>query len=175
MPSKVPPIADLMDSARETAVHLEMRDVYAVAPENEQLARWRATGLRDTDPDSPYWRGWTGIVRRAAARGVTVRRARVVSLPASEYIRFEHAGTPVNLAAGEDVRWLPRHAASDLALPGNDFWLFDGHLVRFGHFDGDGHITGHELVQTPTVTQLCANAFHAVWERATPHTDFDIH
>lgn len=31
-----------------------------------------------------------------------------------------------NVKAGEEVRWLPRRQASDLALPGNDFWLFDG-------------------------------------------------
>jgi hypothetical protein len=32
----------------------------------------------------------------------------------------------MNAAAGEDVRWLPRRRASDLALPGTDFWVLDG-------------------------------------------------
>ncbi|WP_438948653.1 DUF6879 family protein [Streptomyces atratus] len=56
-----------------------------------------------------------------AARGVRVLRARVVSEPVTEYIRFEHAITDANLRAGEEVRWLPRRRASTLALPGNDF------------------------------------------------------
>lgn len=174
MPSKVPPIAELLDAAERSAVHLEMRDVYAVAPESAQLAAWRDTGRRDTDQDAPYWRGWTEVVRRAVARGVVVRRARIVSEPVTEYIRFEHAGTPVNLAAGEEVRWLARRRTSDLALPGNDFWLLDGRLVRFGFFSGDGVLVGHALEDQPAVVKLCASAFEAVWERAVPHADYEI-
>ena len=174
MPSKVPPIAELLDSAESSAVHLEMRDVYAVAPESTQLATWRETGRRDTDPDAPYWRDWTELVRRAVARGVVVRRARIVSEPVTEYIRYEHAGTPVNLTIGEDVRWLPRRRASDLALPGNDFWLLDDRLVRFGYFAGDGSLTGHEVTDEPAVAKLCASAFEAVWARAIPHDNYKI-
>lgn len=62
-------------------------------------------------------------MRATAARGVKLRRARIVSEPVSEYIRFEHDGTPQNIAAGEDVRWLPRARASALSLPGNDCWV----------------------------------------------------
>jgi hypothetical protein len=73
------------------------------------------------------------LVRHHVARGVKFRRARIVSEPVTDYIRFEHAITAgVNLAGGEQVRWLPRRRASDLCLPGNDFWPFDGRLVRFG-------------------------------------------
>jgi uncharacterized protein DUF6879 len=71
---------------------------------------------------------------------VRFRRARVVSEPLGGYISFEHAITDeVNIAAGEDVRWLPRRRASDLCLLGNDFWLFDEKLTRFS-YSGDGHI-----------------------------------
>ncbi|MDT0309067.1 hypothetical protein RM780_19180 [Streptomyces sp. DSM 44917] len=169
----LPPISDLFAAAERTAVHLEARDVYAVAPESEEMATWRATGRRSA-PDSPYWRDWVGLVRRTVARGVTVRRARIVSEPVSEYVRFEHAGTPANLAAGEDVRWLPRDHAADLALPDADFWLFDERLVRFGYFDGDGHLTGHDVTDDPAVAALCAQAFEAVWSRATPHEKYEI-
>jgi hypothetical protein len=150
-----------------------MRDVYAVAPENPQFAMWRETGQRD-GPESDYWRDWVATIRRAVSRGVTVRRARIVSEPVTEYIRFEHAGTFVNVAAGEDVRWLPRHRAADIALPGTDFWLFDDKLIRFGHFSGDGHVTSHELADSlPTVT-LCSMAFETAWARATPHEQYEI-
>ncbi|WP_059013675.1 DUF6879 family protein [Streptomyces specialis] len=173
MTRPVPPIADLLDSAVHSAVHLEMRDVYAVDPESEELTRWRATGRR-SGPESPYWQNWVNVVRRTVARGVVVHRARIVSEPVSEYIRFEHAGTPVNIAAGEEVRWLPRRQTSDLALPGNDFWLFDGRLIRFGHFSGDGALTGHDLTEDPGVVKMCSDAFDAVWARATPHGQYEI-
>ncbi|WP_019548642.1 DUF6879 family protein [Streptomyces sulphureus] len=174
MPSNVPPITDLLDAAQATAVHLEMRDVYAVSKENPHVALWRETGERPNDPDSEYWKPWSEIMRRTTARGVQVRRARIVSLPASQYIRYEHAGTPVNLAVGEDVRWLARDTADGIALPANDFWLFDGQLVRYGYFDGDGELVGHSLSEEHEEAELCAHAFEKVWERASPHNEFAI-
>lgn len=77
-----------------------------------------------------------------------------------------------DIKAGEDVRWLPRRQASGLALPGNDFWLFDGTSVLFNHFAGDGEMTGEELVTAPATVELCASAFAAVWARATPHEGY---
>ena len=70
--------------------------------------------------------------------GGMVRRARVVSEPLTEYVRWEHDYAVTNIAAGEDVRWLPRRQAKDLAVPAVDFWVFDGELVLFHHFSGDG-------------------------------------
>ncbi len=151
-----------------------MRDQYAVGDEAADFERWRATGERDVDPASEYWAPWVDLIGRARARGVTVRRARIVSEPVTEYIRYEHAGTPVNVAAGEQVRWLPRRWASDIALPGNDFWLFDDRLVHWNHFAGDGSSQGPELTDEPGAATLCHDAFERVWERAIPHGAYEI-
>lgn len=174
MSQKVPAFTELLDGARESAVHLEMRDSYGVDEEAESFGRWRRTGERDLDPASPFWASWVDLIHRTTGRGVTVRRARIISEPVSEYIRYEHAGTPVNLGAGEQVRWLPRRRASDIALPGNDFWLIDSHLIRWNHFSGDGAAVDPEASDDPAVARLCAAAFEAVWERATPHEDYKI-
>ncbi|MBA4864056.1 hypothetical protein H1V43_22395 [Streptomyces sp. PSKA54] len=174
MPQNVPSFAELLDGAQSTAVHLEMRDAYGVASEAEDFARWKSTGERDMDPGSPYWGPWVELIRRTVARGVPVRRARIVSEPVSDYIRYEHAGTPVNLQAGEQVRWLARRRASDIALPGNDFWLVDGHLIRWNHFTGDGASGGGEISEDLATAKLCADAFEAVWARAVPHEDYKI-
>jgi len=40
-------------------------------------------------------------------RGVQIRRVRIVSEPVTDYIMFEHATTGSNVAAREDVCWLP--------------------------------------------------------------------
>lgn len=94
-----------------------------------------------------------------------------MSEPVSEYIRFEHEVTFTNVVAGEEVRWLPRRRASEIALPGNDCWIFDGRLVMFNHFTGEGEVApdGREITSDPEVVKLCASAFEAVWERAVPH------
>ncbi|MCX2970583.1 MULTISPECIES: DUF6879 family protein [Streptomyces] len=174
MPPSVLSFDELLDSAERSAVHLEMRDVYAVSHENEHFRMWKETGVRPTDPDSPYWKAWTTLIRRTVARGVQVRRARIVSEPVSEYVRYGYAGAPVNLAAGEQVRWLPRRRASDIALPGNDFWLIDDRLIRWNHFTGDGASAGGEMCDDPAVANLCATAFESVWARAVPHSEFTV-
>ncbi|MEU0189864.1 DUF6879 family protein [Streptomyces afghaniensis] len=172
---QLPSFAELLDSAQHTAVHLEMRDSYGVAAEAGAFARWKETGEVDTDPQSAYWLPWTQLIRRTVARGVQVRRARIVSEPVSDYIRYEHAGTVVNVTAGEQVRWLPRRQASDIALPGNDFWLIDGRLIRWNHFTGDGASAPGEISENAAAAQLCVAAFEAVWARAIPHDDYKIH
>jgi hypothetical protein len=113
-------------------------------------------------------------VERARARGVVVRRARIVSEPVSEYIRFEYDITFRNVRAGEDVRWLPRRQASDLVLPGNDFWVFDDRVVLWTHFTGEGELPpdGWEATDDPAAVKHCAVAFESVWDRAVPHADY---
>ncbi|NKI40829.1 DUF6879 family protein [Streptomyces physcomitrii] len=174
MPSSVPPFAELLARCTRSALHLEMRDHYGVAAEADDFRTWLETGQRDTDPGSEDWAPWVSLVSGAVARGVTVRRARIVSEPVSDYIRYEHASTSVNLHAGEEVRWLPRHRAADLALPGADFWLFDEQLVRWGFFSGNGALVGHEMSEAPAAAKLCGEAFAAVWGRAVPHDQYRI-
>lgn len=172
-----PTFADLLGVATRSAIHLEMRDGYAMDNEHDGLCRWRESGQVDSEPCSPYWQPWTDLVVPARARGVVMRRVRIVSLPASEYIRYEYALTEGNLAVGEDVRWLERRRASDLLLPGNDLWIFDEDKVLFNHFDGDGGWTdaGLELREEPALVKQCVDAVEAVWQRAVPHAEFEIH
>lgn len=174
MSQRQPSFEELLDSARRSAVHLEMRDVYGVGDEAEDFEHWKRTGKRDTDPASAYWAPWVDLIGRTVARGVTVRRARVVSEPVTDYIKYEHAGASVNVYAGEQVRWLPRRLASDIALPGNDCWVFDDDAVLFNHFSGEGNWTkpGWEVRTEPAVIRLASTAFETVWERGIPHEKY---
>lgn len=170
MTALVPPFTELLAAARHSAVHLEMRDVYTTT--SPRFLAWQA-GLREDPSDrAAWWNPFWDAVADAVARGVVIRRSRIVSEPVSEYVRFEYDVTFANIVAGEKVRWLPRRKTSDLALPGNDFWLFDDRLVRFGHFAGNGDFIDNELMEDPKVVQLCASAFEAVWGRATPHEQY---
>jgi hypothetical protein len=109
-------------------------------------------------------------VRAHAARRVRFRRVRVVSEPLAPFIRFEYEVTAaVSVAAGEQVRWLPRRRGLDLCLPLNDYWVFDDRLVRFHYFSGTGEIVEDELADDPSIVKLCARSFEAAWERAIPH------
>lgn len=157
-----------MAAASRSAIHLETRDSYA--PNDPDLRGWLGGG-RAIAPDRVE--RWHQLVSDAVGRGVEVRRARVVSEPMSDYIRWEHAVTSeLNIAAGEQVRWLPRSQALDLCLPGLDFWLFDDATLRVANFAGDGELVGHEVISESTLVKHCSSAFEAIWERALPHGDY---
>jgi hypothetical protein len=175
MPSSVPTFDELMAKCQRSAVHLEMRDTYAVDYEKGPFAEWRGGFRHDPADQESWWRPWLDLIQETVSRGVVVRRARIVSEPVSEYTRFLYDGTFTNVAAGEQVRWLPRRRASDIALPGNDFWLFDEQWVRWNHFTGEGASGGGELCGEPAAVKLCADAFETVWSRATPHDQHEIH
>ncbi|MGW1225399.1 DUF6879 family protein, partial [Streptomyces sp. NPDC002530] len=166
--------AEMLAGCHKSALHLEMRDSYGIEAESAEFAAWKSGDDSSRHDSTGRRSSWLNLVRGATARGVVFRRARIYSEPASEYIRFEHAGTHLNVEAGEQVRWLSRRLASDIALPGNDFWLFDEQVVRFNHFAGDGASGGPEVVDNPAVVRLCASAFESVWERAVPHEGFEI-
>ncbi|MGW9347878.1 hypothetical protein SAMN05421803_106129 [Nocardiopsis flavescens] len=175
MTQSAPTIVDLINACERSAVHLEMRDVYGVDEEAEEFEVWKRTGEgTDWDDRDSWWLPFYQAVSDVATRGGTVRRARIVSVPATDYILFEYAETRGNLIAGEQVRWLPRRNATDIALPGNDFWLFDNRTLYVNHFSGDGHPTEPEITEAPDVVKLCSSAFEAVWERAVPHAEFSF-
>ncbi|MFJ4687040.1 DUF6879 family protein [Streptomyces sp. NPDC088789] len=167
--TSVPSFPERLRAASSSAFHLEMRDSYT--PSDPTYLSWtRGEQVDALDAYGP----WVELVSEAVSRGITVRRARIVSEPVTAYIRFEHSVTHMNLAAGEEVRWLPRRQASDIALPGNDFWLLDGALVRFGHFSGDGEVLSEEWTEDPAVAKLCDTAFASVWERGIPHAEYKV-
>lgn len=103
MPSSVPTFDELIAGCARSAVHLEMRDSYAVYEEGP-FADWK-NGFRHNPADrASWWRPWLNLIQETVGRGVVVRRARIVSEPVSEYTRFLSDGTFTNVAAGEQVR-----------------------------------------------------------------------
>ncbi|MFI6156160.1 DUF6879 family protein [Kitasatospora sp. NPDC051170] len=166
------PVREGLAKARHSAVHLEMRDGYT--PDDPEFARWRAGHRYENDPANlpDWWGTWADLVAETTGRGVVMRRARIVSEPVTDYIRYEHDLTFANVAAGELVRWLPRRRAADLSLPGTDLWLFDGSAVLFTYFSGVGEVVDREWRTDQATADRVATAFEAIWERATPHEEY---
>src|SRR5690348_3061710 len=95
--------------ASRRAWHLELRDTYNVESEDEPLARF----LKG-EPDDYVWLSeWLTFIREVTSRGTVVQRARVVTEPHVDYTRWGLVIAPCNIAAGEDIRYLPRHVAMD--------------------------------------------------------------
>lgn len=160
--------AALLAGFERSSAHLEMRDAYGTSVELPHLAAWAAG-----EPDDLAWLGeWCATVRAHVAAGRVVRRARVVSEPLSTYQRWSHSIAGPMVAAGEDIRWVPRARVSSIGLPGNDFYLLDDALVVFLHYTGQGLNAGYVTSTDPGNVALCRRAFEAVWALAVPHRDY---
>jgi hypothetical protein len=165
-----PPFPVLLRACTSGAVHLEMRDAYT--PADPWFQAWLVGDWQEFE--RRLARPWLDLIREVTGSGVKVRRARVISEPVTDYIRFEHATTSSNVAAGEEVRWLPRHLATGLLLPASDCWVFDGQRAQFNYFSGPGEFLDTRLCDDPAIVKHCAAAFEAVWERAIPHADYQL-
>jgi hypothetical protein len=164
--AKARPFTELIAETTRSAVHLETRDAYT--PDDPAFLDWKA----GRPVPAPAGAAWYDLVSEHTARGVQFRRARIVSEPLDDYIRFEYESTIPNIDAGEQVRWLPRRHAPGLLVPLCDFWVLDDRLVRFGFFAGNGEFLGDDLADDPEVVRSCAEAFERVWERAVPHASY---
>ncbi|MER7794290.1 DUF6879 family protein [Streptomyces sp. NPDC097640] len=172
MPSSIPTSFDeQLANAKRSAVHLEMRDMYY---SNPRFEAWQKGERVNWDDRTSWWRPFHQDIADAVARGVVVRRARVVSEPVSDYIRWEHYQTRANVAAGEQVRWLARRRAADLLMPGCDFWIFDNQVIRVHDFSGNGDWLGEGFFDDKALVELNATAFESIWERAVPHDQYEI-
>lgn len=164
--------SEFFTTFKSEALHLEMRDVYAVKDEARRFARFLKKGYRDQDAEVDERRPWMTLIQDATAAGKVFRRARIISEPVTDYIRYEWEGAGLNVEAGERIKWLPRRLASAIALPGNDFWLFDGSTVVFTVFTGEGDVFERQLTTDLAAVQLCRSAFEAVWSIAIPHSEY---
>jgi hypothetical protein len=159
---------ELLKTFVRSSDHLETRDAYGTAVELPHMAKW-AAGESD---DLAWLNDWCTTLRHHVATGKTVRRARIVSEPLSDYQRWSYSIADPMVDAGEDIRWVPRRLVSSIALPGNDFYLFDDRLVVFLLYAGNGLAVDRVTSTDPADIRLCRSAFDAVWPLAVPHRDY---
>jgi hypothetical protein len=159
-----------LKGCKRSVLKLELRDVYL--PNDPAYLAWQKGDREET---FRVYAPWTEQAREAVSRGVDMRRVRVVSEPVSDYIRFEHAVTErVNLAGGEQIRWLPRSHTWDLLLPGSDMWVVDEEVALFYFFSGDGESAGSQMSTDRAVVARCTEAIAAAWERGTNHAEYHL-
>lgn len=157
-------------TAERSAFHLETRDDYAAESESDSLAAFRAD--ETTDPGGEWFSGWTNHVAATVARGVAVRRVRIVTEPHNLYTRYLLALSRHNVAAGEEIRYLPRHDADPADASTEDFWLFDERAVAFSLFDARGVWAGAALTDEPVIVAHAVAIRDRVWSVSTPFGEY---
>jgi hypothetical protein len=116
------------------------------------------------------------MVSEATAAGKRVHRVHVVDLPLSEYVRYELAVYPENIATGEDVRIANRAAHPGLRSLNTDFWLFDADtddasVVWFRYTPG-GLIISRDYSNDPADVRLAREQRDLALEHSLPLSEF---
>lgn len=159
---------NLFRGFKDTAFHLELCDTYHVPEESAPLATFLAG-----KPDDLSWhRPWLTLVRQSTRAGRRMMRVRVVTIPHTDYVRWGLSIAPLNIDAGEDIRWLPRHRAEGIDFPPGDYWLFDDNRIVFTVFHGDGRFLGGADTADTAVIEQCARARDQAWALAIPHAEY---
>lgn len=160
--------SELLTSFKRSAVHLETRDAYGTETELPYMAMW----ARGEEDDLAWLEEWCQQLRDHVRAGRTVRRARIISEPLSDYQRWSYSIAHPMVEAGEDIRWVPRRLTSTICVPGNDFYLLDDELVVFLHYAGAGLNTAYTKTTDPDVAEMCRTAFERVWALSIPHSEY---
>ncbi|MEV0963248.1 DUF6879 family protein [Streptomyces sp. NPDC049910] len=157
-------IAHLFSEFEHTAFRLETRRGYA---SDREGARYEAF-MRGTDPQPEPDHPWNVNVREKTAAGARFSRVRIIDEPPTDGQRFLMATAAGNVAAGEDIRVLPRGEARRLAVPDFDFWLFDSRTLVRMHIDDTDTTVGVELVEDQAQVLAACRARDAAWPLAVP-------
>lgn len=117
-----------------------------------------------------WFQNWLTMIREASAEGRRFMRARVVTVPLTDYSRFGVFCSKHTNAAGEDIRYLRRDEAG--GLPDYDYWLFDSSKLVRMHFDQDENFLGGEVIEDPAVIVAHNYWRDVAWHRAVRRDDF---
>ncbi|MGV9724377.1 DUF6879 family protein [Nocardia beijingensis] len=156
---------DLLRTCKREAFHLEVLDSYAEPNEHEPFRRF----LADEPDDYAWFQPWAELVEETTSRGVAVTRVRIITEPHTDYTRFALAVAELNVRAGEDIRYLPRHAAGE--VPPDDYWLLDDETVVFSAFGESGGWSG-AVTTDPHIAAYCRGLRARFWPLATPLPEY---
>lgn len=159
---------ELFLQCRQEAFHLEVQDSYAVEGESVPFDRF----LNGETDDYRWMESWLNMVREIAARGARLRRARVVTEPHTDYVRWSLEVARQNIAAGEEIRYLARDEIDPALLTSDDWWLFDNATVAFTAFEPNGRLAGGAVTHDPRIVALCREVRDTVWGLARPHAEY---
>lgn len=161
-------VSHLFREFRHTAWRLETRRGYASDRNSPKWAHFLAGEDIAADPDN----AWRENVRAQTEQGKRFERVRLVDEPPTQGQKFLLASGLGNVAAGEDIRNLPRAEAERLRLPDFDFWLFDSKiLVRFA-FDDEDTTLGVYVTEDPAEVLAACQARDTAWHYATRTAEF---
>ncbi|MBW8794842.1 MAG: hypothetical protein JF597_14910 [Streptomyces sp.] len=159
----------LFTQFKHTAWRLETRRRYASDETTGTYAQF-------TRGEPVNWDGvdaaWCAERREQTALGKRFERVRVIDSPPTAGQLYLLDNARRNSAVGERIFNLWRQDADRLALPAEDFWLFDSRLVARLNFDAADNLLNVELITEPAAVLRYVQARDAAMHLAVPYDQF---
>jgi hypothetical protein len=130
-------ISTMFSEFKTSAFRVEGLPAYNVDSETEAFTYFQTNGQL---PEG-HNQDWADEIKANLARGASMKRLRLFTLPLNDYERFERAAYDVNTAAGEEIR------ALDVTNfePVKDFWAFDDKWIAWMIYDSTGAWQGADV------------------------------
>ncbi|MGH3824759.1 MAG: DUF6879 family protein [Pseudonocardiaceae bacterium] len=157
----------------KTLFRLETLAAYEVASEGSDFARYLAG---EPGPTPERRQRWLDRLSDGRSRGLERRRVHVVTLPLSDYLRFECEWSYA-LNPFEDIRILELAVQRPdlqrlIDSAGGDFYLVDGeHVIRL-HYTVENQPQGAVADSSPAVVTEYRHVAEMLWSEAEPFTQW---
>lgn len=156
----------LFTQFKHTAWRLETRRRYASDEATHTYAQF-------TRGEAVDWDGvdaeWCAERQAQTALGKRFERVRIIDSPPTPGQLYLLDNARRNSSVGERIFSLWRADADRLALPAEDFWLFDSRLVALLNFDDADSLVNVELITEPAEVLRYAQARDAAMHHAVPY------
>ncbi|MEK6846213.1 MAG: DUF6879 family protein [Nanoarchaeota archaeon] len=159
-------------SARKNIFRLEAIPEYNIPEDLVSFKKWKQ-GKSDLDEAS---KKWLENLSKTGWRGVRMQRVRVVSLPLSEYIKYEIDFWKYSIKNGEEILFLEdkkyRTAIQNIDFELRDFWMFDDKVSIIFHYDETGDFVKEEPVADQRVIKKHLELKQKMLQLAIPMGEF---
>ncbi|MFI5412419.1 MAG: DUF6879 family protein [Candidatus Micrarchaeales archaeon] len=169
----------LMSTKKET-MKLELPDEYNYDEETETFEEWKKTG--NVENIKAKFHGWLDQLDALKAKGVKMRRVHVVSLPLSDYLKYEinyyklYNGIYDNVSLIERAKFdsIPKPAGVSLD---NDFFIMDDDVMFYTIYEKIsknkfGNLITGEKIEDKVLIKRYIKFYNSVFAEATPLEDF---
>jgi hypothetical protein len=141
-----------------TAFRWEAQPALALGYEREHVGLF-LEGHPVPPPEIEWWRPWLDRIARMTSEGKRFSRVRVIEEPPTDYQRWMIWSGQWNITSGEQITYLSRESAVQLAIPtACDWWLLDDERLIMMRYTPAGEIDSKEVITDPGVV-----ARHREW------------
>lgn len=139
--------------AQNNIFRLESIPEYNVPEDFILFKKWKQGKLKLAENSKK----WLQNLKETKERGVKMQRVRIVSLPLSDYIRYEMDFWEHSIQNGEEILFLENeqyeNIMQNLDFKPKDFWTFDDNVLIIFHYDETGDFVKEESISNKLITK----------------------